>query len=239
MHFWFVRVIIEYRKFVLLLVDILPIFTCVKLRKLLIFFCHKAVLDSQTSQILRAASCQMSISAYKYFCRYLLQLDAFDSYITFKSRSVLSNFQGNIWRSILIVNVSTDSPSVYPPLKLKLFGSWNRCFTEYLQHACVSGKGRNFNDDTYVDYTATSCCHFLVLFLSLTSDLHSCLTHTQLETWLYYITIVTFIVYSSGDENCVNPGVSIIIAQSQMSFRSQLIVICLDAMVMSLKPQPE
>jgi hypothetical protein len=48
-HFWFVTVILEYLKVVLLLVDILPTFTYVKLRKLLIFY-HKAVLDSQTSK---------------------------------------------------------------------------------------------------------------------------------------------------------------------------------------------
>jgi len=47
----------------LLLVDILLTFACVKLRKLLIFY-HKAVLDSQTSRILRTTSCKMSKSAY-------------------------------------------------------------------------------------------------------------------------------------------------------------------------------
>lgn len=48
-HFWFISVILEYLQFVLRLVDVLPTFTCVKLRNLLIFY-HKAVLDSQTSK---------------------------------------------------------------------------------------------------------------------------------------------------------------------------------------------
>lgn len=43
----------------------------------------------------------------------------------------------------------------------------------------------------------------------------------------------------SVDENYVNPNVSIIIAQSNLSFRRQLIVICLDATAVALKPQPE
>lgn len=66
MHFCFVSVILEYLKFVLLSVDILPTVTCVKLRKLLISY-HRAVLDSQTSQILKTTFCQMSTSAYEIF----------------------------------------------------------------------------------------------------------------------------------------------------------------------------
>jgi len=63
MHFWFVSVILEYLKFVLLLTDLLPAFTCVKLRRLLIFY-HKLGLGSQASQILSTMPCQMSTSAY-------------------------------------------------------------------------------------------------------------------------------------------------------------------------------